>query len=338
MTPSPLGASLSAPKPDFPTSAAAAAALRHFGLSGTLSPLTSERDVNYRLETATGTFVLKLANPAERADVTDFQTKALVHLEPAGLPVPRVIRSLTGATEVGIPKGVLRLLTYLDGDLMAHATPSAGLRRSMGTMAARLTRGLQGFVHPAADHVLQWDIKQAAGLVPLLPDLDPDLRDLAETVLIRFAEKVAPALPDLRWQVGHNDLNPHNILVSPDHSHVTGILDFGDMVRTPLVCDLAVAASYQVDPAQPVPSLIDFVSAYHATLPLSEPEAALIIDLIKTRWLTTLCITTHRAARHPENAAYILRNAPLARDGLLSFSVLDQARATETLLESLRPK
>ncbi len=338
MFPSPLGASLSSDKPEFPPAQAAAAALQHYGLTGQLALLTSERDVNYRLTTAQGSFVLKLGNPAEPAEVTDFQTRALLHLETAGLPVPRVIPTRDGAAEVVTDRGTLRLLSWLDGVLMPQATASAGLRRSMGGLNARLTLGLQGFAHPAADHVLQWDLKQAAVLRALLADLDPDLRPQAETVLSRFERRVAPALPGLRWQVVHNDLNPHNILVSPDHAQVTGILDFGDMVRTPLVCDLAVAASYQVDPAQPVDSLTDFVGAYHATLPLTGPEADLILDLVETRWLTTLCITAHRAARYPENAPYILRNAPRARAGLAAFAGLDRARATRTLLSALRPR
>ena len=37
-------------------------------------------------------------------------------------------------------------------------------------MAARLTKGLQGFSHPAAGHRLQWDIRHAADLRPMLPD------------------------------------------------------------------------------------------------------------------------------------------------------------------------
>lgn len=338
MTPSPLGASLTSAKPDFSEPQAADAALRHYGLSGHLALLTSERDVNYRLTTAQGSYVVKLGNPAEPADVTDFQTKALQHLEPAGLPVPRVIRSLDGASAVVTDKGTLRVLSWLDGVLMPQAAGSAALRRSMGALNARLTLGLQGFSHPAADHILQWDLKQAARLRPLLGDLDAAMRPLAESLLTRFEQHIAPALPALRWQVVHNDLNPHNILVSPDHSHVSGILDFGDMVRTPLVCDLAVTASYQIDPDRALDSLIDFVTSFHATLPLTGPEVELILDLVEIRWLTTLCITAHRAARYPENAAYILRNAPVARAGLMAMARLDRPRATATLQQALRPK
>ena len=333
---SPLGASLSCPPPDFAPDQAARAALQHFGLTGALVPLTSERDVNYLLRSAQGAYVLKLANPAEAAQVTRFQTEALLHLEGSGLPVPRVMRSLTGATEVALRQGIFRVLTYLEGEMMHRAAPSAALRSDMGRMAARLALGLAGFDHPGAGHVLQWDIQRASGLRPLLADLPPDLHRAGHAVLQRFDDHVAPALPALRAQVLHNDLNPHNILVSQDHARVTGILDFGDMVRTPLVCDLAVAASYLVEADDPMTTLTQFCAAYHATQPLTGAEAVQVIALVETRWLTTLCIAHHRAARYPENAGYILRNVPRARAGLLAFAGLDRARAQDQFLKDLR--
>ena len=191
----------------------------------------------------------------------------------------------------------------------------------MGRMAARLSVGLQGFSHPAANHVLQWDIKQAARLRPLLPHIDPDIRSLATEVLDRFDRDLAPLLPGLRAQVVHNDLNPHNVLVDPhDPTRITGVLDFGDMVETPLICDAAVAAAYQINPADARASLHAFAAAYHANLPLTAQEIRLLPDLTATRMLTTLAIASARAARYPGNAPYILRNVPAAAAGLLALS------------------
>ncbi|MGV8951023.1 MAG: phosphotransferase, partial [Cypionkella sp.] len=185
-------------------------------------------------------------------------------------------------------------------------------------------------------YVLQWDLKQAAGLRPLLPAIsDPALRDLAEETLARFEAEIAPALPDLRWQVVHNDLNPHNVLTAPDDPDcISGVLDFGDMVATPLVCDVAIAAAYQLDADHPLDSLLTFVRAYHAMLPLTLPERRLLGDLAATRMLTTIAITSARAARYPENAAYILRNFAQARAGLMAMATLNRTEML-TALEDL---
>jgi Ser/Thr protein kinase RdoA (MazF antagonist) len=79
MTQDPAGSLLSLPPPQVPTPALAALVASHWGLTGTLHPLTSERDQNHQLDTNRGQFTLKLANPAEPAALTDFQTQALLH-------------------------------------------------------------------------------------------------------------------------------------------------------------------------------------------------------------------------------------------------------------------
>lgn len=329
-------ASLTSAPPRLTASAASRLAVRHFGLYGTLTRLTSERDLNFRIEGPEGAFVLKVANAQEPHEVTRFQTLALLHLEARapGLPVPRVCRTGEGATEVILPGGeMLRVLTYLQGQPMHAAPRPPALRTAMGQMTARLTRGLQGFSHPAAGHRLQWDIRHAADLAPMLPHIaDADLRALATATLDRFQSHVAPRLNDCRWQVVHNDLNPHNVLVDPaDPARVRGILDFGDMVETPLVCDLGVAASYQVDPADPAASLAAFTAAYDAELPLTDVELALVADLTRARMLTTLAIASWRASLYPDNAPYILRNVPSAQAGLTALAAIPPEALTDTI-------
>ncbi len=317
----PLGSSLTTPPPTLALAEAAALAAAHFGLTGTLTPLTSERDLNFRLTTPAASYVLKLANRAEPPEVTQFQTLALLHLATTPLPVPRITRTLDGQTEAATQHGTLRLLSWLEGQPQ-HLTPRTSAQAAaMGTMAARLTLGLQGFTHPAATHVLQWDIKHASALRPLLPFIATDLRPLATATLDRFDRDLASHLPTLRAQVVHNDLNPHNVLTDPANpTRITGVLDFGDMVHTPLICDAAVAAAYQIDPAQPSQSLHSFAAAYHATLPLTAGEARLLPDLAATRLLTTLAIASARAARYPDNAPYILRNVPAAAAALTALA------------------
>ena len=326
-----MNPSLTVPPPILGLDHAAHLAAQHFGLTGTLTPLTSERDLNFRLTTPDASYVLKLANPAEPPEVTNFQTQALLHLATTNLPVPRIRRSLTGATEVTTDHGILRLLTYLHGQPQHLTAKTPGQRRNLGTMAARLTLGLQGFSHPAAAHVLQWDIKHAAALRPLLPMIPPDLQSLAALTLDRF-EANAPQLATCRTQVVHNDLNPHNVLVGPDSpDRITGILDFGDMVLTALVCDTAVAACYQIDAGDPLQSLVDFARAYHATLALTPQEARLLPDLVATRMLTSLAIAAARVARFPENARYILRNFKGAQHGLTALAGLDRGEVQHAM-------
>lgn len=326
--------SLTAPPPDVTPEAALELARSLFGVTGRLDRLTSERDLNFRLTTPQGErFVLKIGNAAEPVAVTNFQTMALLHIaaRDPSLPVPRVIRAGDGRAEVPLPGGeVVRLLGWVDGHPMHGFTSNTVLRQSLGATAAQLTRALQGFDHEAADHELLWDIRNAAGLGQYLPSVtDARLHDLAALWLERFGADIAPALADLPWQVVHADLNPFNVLTDPQGRYVTGILDFGDMVRTPRICDLAVAASYHADPAHPLETLAEVLAAWHRVLPLTPHEARLIPDLIAMRMVLTVVIASWRAGLYPENAAYILRNVAASGAGLAALTATgrDIARA-----------
>ncbi|NBE08445.1 phosphotransferase [Paragemmobacter ruber] len=325
MTSAPLGPLLDSRPPAFAQGEIAAWLDRHWALSGDLAPLTSERDQNHRLDAGQGRFVVKIANVAEPHALPRFQSRALRHAaaRDPSLPIPRVVAARDGADDVVLPSGhLMRVLTWLDGAPLAGLPASPAQAAGVARLGARLTRAMGGFSDPAADHVLQWDIKQAARLRPLLVHIaDPALARLATAALDRFDAHVAPALPGLRWQVIHGDLNPHNVLGDPARpDQVTGILDFGDMVHAPIVCDLAVAAAYALDPARPGPSLAAFAAAWAAEHPLTRAERDLLPDLVAARMVTTLAITGFRAARYPENAAYILRNAPSAAAGLASLA------------------
>ena len=335
--PDPAGSLLSLPPPCLAPDSLARLAREHWGVDGWLTRLVSERDLNHRLDTDSASYTLKLANPAEPAAMTDFQTAALLHVAATdpGLPTPRALAARDGRTIVRLPEGALRLLSWCPGTSLARVPLVPALAASVGATLARLTQCLAGFDHPGANHVLLWDIRQFPRLAPLLPALPADLQARAQALGGRFKASIGPALARLPTQIVHADFNLHNLLTdAEDPTRVTGILDFGDMVRTPRICDLAVAASYLVNPQDPLSLVIPLVAAYHARLPLLPEEIALIPDLITARMLITLTISSWRAARYPENAEYILRNAPSARDGLNALAGVGPAELSDVLLSA----
>ncbi|WP_429818962.1 phosphotransferase [Ensifer sp. B1-9] len=313
-------------------------AKRVFGVSGEIRILSSERDSNFYIRLTSGEqALLKITNVAENRDVTAMQTAALAHIAAVNpsLPVQRICQTLSGEPWEMIegPSGqehVARLLTFIDGTMLHAATPRSTVYQGIGVLLAQLTKALRGFFHPAAGHALQWDIKHAGRLRPMLEAVEnSDLRKRLALLLDRFDAEIAPQLPRLRTQIVHNDFNPHNLVVDRvDASRLTGIIDFGDMVHTPIICDLAVACSYHItDDAEPLRRAADIVGGYFSVLPLDEEELTLLPDLIRLRHLTTLAITSWRARRYPENASYIMRNAAASLRGL---DVIDQIGAATT--------
>ena len=299
-------------------------ALHHYGIEGEMRPLTGERDRNYRLESARSgeRFMLKISHPSETPLVADFQTQALLHIARADpeLPVQRIVPTCDGQPSLlcdpgdGLPR-VARLFSYLPGLPLPEAPRTSAQQLNLARALARLDLALHGFDHPAGALALPWDIQRADSVRGLLAHIaDPARRALAERSLDRFERDAKPVLAGLRTQPIHNDFNIYNVLVDPgDTDRIAGILDFGDMVRAPLIDDLAVAAAYQLDPAgDALAGIVPFVAAYHAVLPLTREEVDVLFTLITARLVMVVAISGWRAARHPDNAAYLLRNNPLS--------------------------
>jgi hydroxylysine kinase len=318
-----------------------------YGIEGDITPLTSERDKNYHVLASDGRdILLKITNAAEPVEITRFQTGALLQIAKAcpSLPVPRIVPTRTGEhlRIVDLPgqgASVVRMLTYLHGEPLHRTTRSVAQRRSIAICLATLDLALKEAAPPSIPHELQWDIKNAAKLRSKVEALsNPAERARAARVIDEFDSDVAPLLPRLRKQVVHNDFNPHNILVAPDDStRVTGILDFGDMVETPLIVDLATACAYQVAPAaHPLETIGEFVSAYHGVCPLEPDEFAVLFGLIKARLATTIIITSWRARRYPDNRVYITRNTGPAWAALEALENVGSAEARGYLLHACK--
>lgn len=330
--------------PSRPVAIARALALvrERYGFEPEAARLTGERDENFRLGAPGGAqYVLKIANPAESPAETDFQTAALLHIEKAdpALPCPRVLRERTGGAYVrfadeGGAERTARVLTYLPGKLLGAAQRSQRQRTACGGMGARLALALRTFGHPAAQRRIIWDLRHAGHMRSLLDELPRfPFRPAAASLIERLAPRIDSRLPGLRHQIVHNDLNPLNILVDPaDESRVTGVIDFGDMTRTALIADVAVAAAELipmdcVDPAAARDSVRDVASAYHERVPLEPAELALLGTLAAARLLMTVVIHEWHVQRNPGSGHY----QPLEEDFMRT-----RLRIAEALLEEFR--
>jgi Ser/Thr protein kinase RdoA (MazF antagonist) len=298
------------------------------------------------VETADGSrYVVKISNPSEPPSVIDFQIAALDHIAQVSpeQPVPRVVRTVQGRTHgtVELPGGLrtsVRMLTYLEGIQVRETVRTAAQRRAMGTVLAHLDRALHGFAHLGATHDLLWNVSAAHRLAEKLDGIvDAPRRALAEKFMTRFTDHVLPRLASLRSQVIHNDYHLYNVLVAPDdHARIVGIIDFGDMLHAPLVGEVATAAAFHMaGNADPFEGPAQFVAAYHATLPLNDVEQEIVADLMATRHLITALISEWRAARYPENRAYIMRHNPAAWEALSQMADLSRATARDRLLAGI---
>ncbi len=333
---------MTAAPPAFTAEDATWIAWQKYGIHSMARPLDGERDLNFRLTDAgRRDYVLKIWNSTQDPAAVQFMLAALAHVAETDpeLPVARVLGSVDGddcltlKDSAGEPHPAA-LLSWLDGTFMRELPATDELKSSLGHTLARLDRALADFRHPAQDRELLWDICRVEQLREMAGGVEnPDLNTLVLRKLDEFAARTQPALAGLRRQVIHNDFNPDNVLVDPaDRTTVRGIIDFGDIMHAPLICELAVAGAYQVSGVDdPVDDLLPMVKAYHAVYPLEAAELDLLPDLVGARLLCTMLITTRMVELFPENREYLLGDTPQSEQKLRRLDRLDPEDARRRL-------
>lgn len=330
--------------PAFSGEQAAAVALRYFGIRASTRPLVSERDQNFRLETDDGCYyTLKVSNHAEQLQVVDFQNQALCHIAKTDptLPVPRVIPGLDGHLHSRVEHAgnhhLVRVLSWVEGRVLNSTETNHELVNRLGRLLARLGLALKGFDHPGSNPPSLWDMKRAGGLRALLDSIEsPEIRSLVTQVLDSFDTRVSPVLNSLRTQVIYSDMNLDNVLIDETHpGRISGLIDFGDMVKSPLIMDLAIASAYQLsDSGDPLNGALPMIAGYHAVNPLQRLEQRLLPDLIKTRLVTSLLIGSYRATLFPHNREYLLTSFSAARKALIRLSRASQDEIVQRVIDT----
>ncbi|RUX22545.1 phosphotransferase [Mesorhizobium sp. M7A.F.Ca.US.011.01.1.1] len=317
-----------------------------YGLNVEAQRLSGEKDSNFHVTDEDGNeFLLKIVNPGEDPAVTNMHTASLQHIERVdpGMPIQRVVPNLVGRPEFILDyrpgdSRTVRLVTFTKGVLQRKTPQTPDQRHNIGVMLARLQEALVDFHHPAENHYSTWDLKNILSLNEMFDDIKDGMR---RTELLRwvdlFRAEVLPRVTHLRAQVVHNDLNSDNVIVDTvDTDKVAGIIDFGDMVRTPVVFDVAVAAAYQLTESEtPLDDACDFLRGFHSRRPLLPAEIDILFTPIVARMVTRIAITEWRAGRFPENRKYILRNTPLAWRQFHRLAQIPHAQATDQVARAL---
>ena len=235
------------------------------------------------------------------------------------LPFPAVVHDLAGDALISVEKeGVrypLRLVTWLPGVPVARVRPQRPeLLRSWGRVLALLDAALADFEHPAAERGFHWDLRTASSI---FEERVGSVRGKGRRALLRHRmadceKRLTPLIPGLRTQVVHGDANDYNVLANRVEEtppggrygdrRVTGIIDFGDAMRTWLASEPAVAGAYaMLSKRDPVGALALLVSGFHEAYPLIEEEVAAVFPLTGMRLCLSATMAAWQRAREPDN-------------------------------------
>jgi 4-aminobutyrate aminotransferase-like enzyme/Ser/Thr protein kinase RdoA (MazF antagonist) len=300
------------------SAADAAAILRSaWGIDGAaLSDLGSLQDQNLRVTRADGTcFVLKVTWLGPDTSDLDLQNAAMRHVAAhrRGFDSPVPVRTLAGA-DIALWHGhAVRLLTWVDGSLLADCRQlSPADLTALGELSGQATCALAGFAHPAADRELMWDVRQSRSVAD---DLIGRVSHAGHRRLIQAAmagfDEVASGSAELPVQVVHTDVTEVNAVGRPGPAGrctPTGILDFGDTVRSWRVADivgtLASAAGHgdvagTPDTDDTLAAAVAVVAGYQAACPLTAAEIAAVWRLTLARAAVNLAAVAVQQELNP---------------------------------------
>ncbi len=317
-----------------------------YGVTGSRLRLRGERSHNTLFTTDDGRqLVLKVASATDTWATIEFHARALAHLEAAApeLPVARMVPSVDGELVPVVDRfgtsHPMRMVTFLPGTTFGDDQPlSPKALRRIGRLVGALSAALAGFDHPAADEFMPWDIGNGLLLdVDLWAGLGDDAREALEPARRRL-ERVPETIARLPRQVIHNDAHAGNLLrVDTDSEIVTGVIDFGDLVRTAAAADLGVSGANLIPhQSDPVAALAALVGGFHERRPLTDHELASVPDLVLARLALSTLFADYQIRRAPHIADDVAAERPRLVDNVRRWLALDPSRVLDAIGEETR--
>jgi len=328
--------------PAFSDSEILALLAKQYQLSGQLTKLAGYCDQNLLLTTADQQkFIVKIANTAEANIELAMQNEAMAHLTNKECAVPHAIINQQGdsiSTISSINNAqqhdyYLRVLTYLPGQFYADANSlshNKALWSDLGTFMAKLNIALSDFKHPGAFRYFEWDLAQGYRICMSKKHLlTSEQNKIVESFLSIYQTQTMPVLSQLPQGVIHNDANDYNLLIDNKvaPTKITGLIDFGDMVHSHIINELAITCAYALmgdksEDESILTALTTIVASYHQTRPLQEVELEVLYSLISLRLCTTVCNAALAIKQQPDNE-YLLVSVKPAWQLLNELSVLN---------------
>jgi Ser/Thr protein kinase RdoA (MazF antagonist) len=297
-----------------PTVAAVEGFLRNrYAIAGSVEPLSGENR-NYRVERGGERLVLKIA--AQGQSLADFEVEhaAVEHLlaRNLGLGLPRSVVATDGAAVTEFQAGrPARLMRWVRGQpWLERPDPTPQHLEAAGRWAARVSLAFADFDPPGGRRRHRWAVSDAASQQAAVVRIaDASRRRLVLDAFQCFAAHTHGVLDGLPRGWIHGDVNDENLLLEDDA--VVGLIDFGDALVDPLVCELAIALSYlMMRRSEPLADGARVVAGYQSVRPLESEERRVLFPLVCGRLAMSLAVAARRRDAGSGHAPYFVSEAP----------------------------
>ena len=300
-------------RPPFSTEDALHLLETHYGIQAqTIKEFSAELDRNFYVKTPDDSeYILKIAHSSSSDSVLDLQNATLKHVAQSLDIFPQLQSTCTKQDMVKVSaedghEYTLRLLNYLTGIPLVDFRPhTPQLLQDIGTQLGEFSTVMQTFNHSEKRLAYRWNILNLHDVIAYTDGMSAEKQKLIQYFVNLYDELVLPNLATTRHSFIHNDANDHNILVQAqvmDEPSVSGIIDFGDMVYSLTIVELAVSLAYvMMDKAQPLDVAVKVVRGFHQVFTLTESEIAMLYPLVAARLCMSVCISWYQQQREPDN-------------------------------------
>ena len=290
----------------------------HYGLNVTVKALNGYDELNFLLsDDKNEKYILKVSNESHSFPFLEAQAAIMRHLAKSDISdcFQHFCLNTKGEelTQIVTDSQIyyIRILNFLEGTFWVdEKNKNSELHYNLGSFLGNMDAELANFSHPAMHRNYTWDISRASEAGDNLKYiLNHEKRRIAGYFLLQFDTEVLPQLHKLRHAYIHNDANDYNVLVKDNR--ISGLIDFGDMVYTALINNLAIACVYaMLDEEDPLAVAAKIVEGYHNSYALTEQELDLLYYLIAGRLCISVTQSAYNASLDSDNEHHFVTEKP----------------------------
>ena len=267
--------------------------------------LNSERDYNLKVITENNKkYIVKISNPLEEYDILLLQDSMLNYLSKSIIKnlIPKPVhKEIKKYKDLNGRECFVRILPFIEGDIFANNQNNKILCQNLAKFLGLLSKSLVNFEHNAAHREFIWNsiniewIKNDIGLFS-----DKSKIDVINMVIDSYNNNIKPMLKNFRYSIIHGDANNYNV-VSLDNK-IVGLLDYGDSIYAPTVCELTVALAYSLmNSSNIIDKCCYMVESFQSEFPLNKIEIEAISSLIASRLLISVTMAAKQKKKYPNN-------------------------------------
>lgn len=250
-----------------------------------LKRLVGFYDSNFEVTTEKQKYFLKIYG-IDKPRAVAFQVEFMERLRKGGLPTAKVISSLDGKNLINIGNKPAVLQTFLYGKVVRKAKITPLVIKEIGKTLGRLHKiSSSGRFGKNAHKKYLWDLAQFHLTLKNIPKAKKFLSANAQVLIGRVVadwRQYSKQLKKLKLGYIHNDFHDNNILT--DGRKITGIMDFGDALKSWFVADLTAPFIIMIfNKDNFLPLLKVFIKGYKSEFSLLNNDWVMLPLLIRMR-------------------------------------------------------